>query len=460
MKNLPVIEKLIEALGEQKVLSSEKAAERIANVYGKARSLDVRALVLPASTNDVAVTLKICNEYKQAVVPQGGLSNVVNSATANKNEIAISLEKMNAIKEVDRINQFVEVEAGVILEQLHEKVKESGFIFPLDLGAKGSCMIGGNIATNAGGLQALRYGVMRNLVLGLEVVLADGTILNNLNPVLKNNTGYDLKHLFIGSEGTLGIITRAILKLTPAPAFFSTAFIALENFDNSKELLNRAKIFFGDKLTSFEILWPAFYKLLTNENSGNKKVIADNYPLYVLTEIAGAAALESQMEIFLETVLNDNIIVDAVLAQRQEDRKQFWQIREKIDQILIRHNPVFTFDVSLPVSEMEQYVITVDATLKENFDTFYNYAFGHMGDGNLHLMINCGEENTDAKELVEKIVYAPLQSIPSSVSAEHGIGLSKKKWLSFSRSPEEIAVMRSIKNLLDPNNIMNPGKIF
>ena len=302
---------------------------------------------------------------------------------------------------------------------------------------------------------------MRNLVLGLEVVLPDGTILNNLNPVLKNNTGYDLKHLFIGSEGTLGIITRAILKLSPAPAFFSTSFIALENFENSRQLLNRAKIFFGDKLTSFEILWPAFYRLLTSENSGNKKVMPDNYPLYVLTEIAGSdPAIQSLLEEFLETALNDNIILDAVFAQQQEDRKQFWQIREKIDHILVEHNPVFNFDVSLPVSEMEGYVAAVDTELKQNFDIVYNYVFGHMGDGNLHLMINCGEGNTAAKELVEKIVYAPLQSIHSSVSAEHGIGLSKKKWLPFSKSPEEIALMKSIKNLLDPNNIMNPGKIF
>ena len=316
MESQPVIEKLIEALGEHKVLSRQQAAERIANVYGKANSLDVKALVLPGSTNDVSVTLKICNEYKQAVVPQGGLSNVVNSATANYQEIAISLERMNGIKQVDNINQFVDAEAGVILENLHQKVKESGFIFPLDLGAKGSCMIGGNIATNAGGLQALRYGVMRNLVLGLEVVLPDGTILNNLNPVLKNNTGYDLKHLFIGSEGTLGIITRAILKLSPAPAFFSTGFIALENFENSRELLYRAKIFFGDKLTSFEILWPAFYRLLTSENSGNKKVMPDNYPLYVLTEIAGSdPAIQSQMEAFLETALNDNIGISETALQ-------------------------------------------------------------------------------------------------------------------------------------------------
>jgi FAD/FMN-containing dehydrogenase len=461
VENSPVIEKLIEAIGEHKVLSHQQAAERIANVYGKANALDVKALVLPESTSDVVAALKICNQYKQAVVPQGGLSNVVNSATATSEEIAISLERMNVIQQVDKINQFVEVEAGVILENLHEKVKEDGFIFPLDLGAKGSCMIGGNIATNAGGLQALRFGVMRNLVLGLEVVLPDGTILDNLNPVLKNNTGYDLKHLFIGSEGTLGIITRAILKLSPAPAFFSTSFIALENFENSRQLLNRAKIFFGDKLTSFEILWPAFYRLLTSENSGNKKVMPDNYPLYVLTEISGAdPTIQSLMEGFLETALNDNIILDAVFAQQQEDRKQFWQIREKIDHILVQHNPVFNFDVSLPVSEMERYVAAVDAELKQNFDIVYNYVFGHMGDGNLHLMINCGEGNIAAKELVEKIVYAPLQSMHSSVSAEHGIGLLKKKWLPFSKSPQEIAVMKSIKNLLDPNNIMNPGKIF
>jgi FAD/FMN-containing dehydrogenase len=457
----PVIEKLIEALGEKKVLSRQQAAGRIANVYGKPNALDVKALILPGSTDDVVVALKICNEYKQAVVPQGGLSNVVNSAMANAGEIAISLERMNAILRIDHVNEFVETEAGVILENLHEKVKENGFIFPLDLGAKGSCMIGGNIATNAGGLQALRFGVMRNLVLGLEVVLPDGTVLNNLNPVLKNNTGYDLKHLFIGSEGTLGIITRAILKLSPAPAHFSTGFIALENFENSRQLLNRAKIFFGDKLTSFEILWPAFYRLQTSQKSGNKKVLPDNYPLYVLMEIAGSdPVLQSLMEEFLETSLRSDVILDAVFAQQQDDRKQFWQIREKVDCVLNEHHPVFAFDVSLPVSEMERYAATVNAVLNKNFGIVFCYVFGHMGDGNLHLMINCGEGNADARELVEKIVYAPLQSIHSSVSAEHGIGLSKKKWLPFSRSPEEIAVMKSIKHLLDPNNIMNPGKIF
>ncbi len=461
MDNSVIIEKLIGALGKHKVLSRHQTSERFTGVFGKVNQMDVKALLLPESTQDVSMILKICNEYKQAVVPQGGLSNVVGSATANADEIAVSLEKMNAIQPPDKLNQLVEVEAGVILENLHQKVKESGFIFPLDLGAKGSCMIGGNIATNAGGVQALRYGVMRNLVLGLEVVLPDGTILDNLNPVLKNNTGYDLKHLFIGSEGTLGIITRAILKLSPAPVYFSTSFIALQNFESSLQLLNRAKTFLSDKLISFEILWPPFYQLLTNERSGNKKVMPDHYPLYVLMEIAGSdPVIPSLLEEFLEKAMNDDIVLDAVFAQQQEDRKQFWRIRENVDQILAEHHPVFLFDVSLPVSEMGQFVATVNTELNKNFENVYCYIFGHMGDGNLHLMINCGEGNDSAKELVEKIVYAPLKSIYSSVSAEHGIGLSKKKWLKFSRSPQEIALMKSIKKLLDPNNIMNPGKIF
>ena len=191
----------------------------------KPRKLDVKGIAVTHLDQRCGAAIKICNDYGRAVVPQGGLSNVVNSATAGRDEIAVSMERMNAIQQIDRVNCLVEAEAGVILEHLHEKARESGFIFPLDLGAKGSCMIGGNIASNAGGLQAVRYGVMRNLVLGLEVVLADGTVLKYMNPVLKNNTGYDLKHLFIGSEGTLGIITRAILKLTPAPAFFFHCFI-------------------------------------------------------------------------------------------------------------------------------------------------------------------------------------------------------------------------------------------
>lgn len=456
-----VIEKLKEALCEHKVLSRQQAAERMTGVFGKTRSMEVKALLLPESTRDVSLALKICNEYKQAVVPQGGLSNVVNSANANADEIAISLEKMNAIGKPDKLNQFVEAEAGVILEHLHQSVKESGFIFPLDLGAKGSCMIGGNIATNAGGLQALRYGVMRNLVLGLEVVLPDGTILDNLNPVVKNNTGYDLKHLFIGSEGTLGIITKAILKLSPAPDYIATSFISVEKFGDALHLLNRAKISFGDKLISFEILWAPFYRLLTNERSGNKKVIPGHYPLYVLMELAGSdPIIPSLLERFVETAMNDDMVIDAVFAQQHDDRRQFWDIREKVDHVLVEHNPVFLFDVSLPVSEMEQFAATVNEELNKNFDTVYCYIFGHMGDGNLHLMINCGEGNDSAKELVERIVYAPLKSMYSSVSAEHGIGLAKKKWLEFSKSPAEIALMKSIKKLIDPNNIMNPGKIF
>jgi FAD/FMN-containing dehydrogenase len=456
-----IIEELKKAIGDHKVLSHEQAAERISSVFGKANPIMAKALVLPESTEDVSAILKICNEHKQAVVPHGGLSGLVNGALTNSEEIAISLEKMNAIQSPDMINQFVEVQAGVILENLHQKVKESGFIFPLDLGAKGSCMIGGNIATNAGGLQALRYGVMRNLVMGLEMVLPDGTIINSLNPVLKNNTGYDLKQLFIGSEGTLGIITRAVLKIVPAPVYSSSGFLAVAHFENAVQLLNKAKHFFADKLISFEILWQPFYQLLTNEASGNKKVIQDQYPLYVLTEVAGNdMAIHSLLEEFAEKAMNDQMVLDAVFATSQEDRKQFWRIRENVDYVLAMHNPVFLFDVSLPVSEMKEYVAIVQRDLKKHFDQVNCYVFGHMGDGNLHLMINCGEGNVAAKEQVEKIVYTPLQNIYSSVSAEHGIGLSKKKWLSFSRSAEEIQLMRSIKKLIDPNNIMNPGKLF
>lgn len=458
---MTIINDLKKAIGEHKVLSSQQAAERISGVFGKANAIVAKALVLPESTEDVSSVLRICNDHKQAVVPHGGLSGLVNGAITNSDEIAISLEKMNTIQPPDIVNQFVEVQAGVILENLHGKVKESGFIFPLDLGAKGSCMIGGNIATNAGGLQALRYGVMRNLVLGLEMVLPDGTIINSLNPVLKNNTGYDLKQLFIGSEGTLGIITAAVLKIVPAPMYSSTSFLAVSDFENAVQLLTKAKHFFADKLVSFEILWQPFYQLLTNETSGNKKVIADQYPLYILTEVAGNdVAIPSLLEGFAEKAMNDKLVLDAVFAGSQEDRRQFWRIRENVDHVLAMHNPVFLFDISLPISEMEKYVAIVSNELKKNFDTVYCYVFGHMGDGNLHLMINCGEGNGAAKELVEKIVYTPLQNIYSSVSAEHGIGLSKKKWLSFSRSAEEIQLMMSIKKVIDPNNIMNPGKVF
>ncbi len=452
-----VIEALQSVLGKEKVILKEEAGKRIGNIFGKPEKMKVKALVLPTNTNDVSHILKICNEHKQAVIPMGGLSNVVYSALSDGSEIGISLEKMNQIEKIDTENRTATVQSGVILQQLQQALTASDLLFGLDLGSKGSCMIGGNIATNAGGLQAVKYGVMRNLVLGLQVVLPDGSIISDLNSVMKNNTGYDLKQLFIGSEGTLGIITKAILKLDTLAKEKSTAFLGLSEFKNASKILAQARSFFGDKLVSFEILWPEFYEIMTNERSGNKKPFTETYPLYAIMEVIDSNKL---LDTFLEPFLENNELQNAVIGTSDQERKQIWGIREKVDHIMNEFDPVFLFDISLPVSEMENYHKVVRENLYSNFQQVHYSIYGHMGDGNLHLMLNCGDGNIEAKAQVEKIVYEPLKNIPSSISAEHGIGLSKKKWLSFSRSENEIALMKLIKKAIDPNNIMNPGKIF
>jgi FAD/FMN-containing dehydrogenase len=368
---------------------------------------------------------------------------------------------MNIIEEIDIRNKTVTVQAGVILQDLQSAVAELGLLFPLDLGAKGSCMIGGNISSNAGGLQALRYGVMRQLVLGLEVVLADGTIISSMNKMMKNNAGYDLKHLFIGSEGTLGIITRAILKLEDAPKSRNTALVALENFDKAIEFLHTAKQNLANSLTTFEIIWQDYYQLMTSPPSIFAPPLAQNHAYYVLIEALGQTpeADAPNFQDMLEKSFESGLIADATFAHSQQEIDWFWGIREQVEFVFSVHNPVFLFDVSLPITEMESYIETIKNNLKAIWNDVNFYAFGHMADGNLHLFVSCGEDDLTTRHRVEEVVFVPLQAIGGSITAEHGIGLEKKAWLHLSRSAEEIALMRTLKNTLDPRGILNPNKV-
>src|SRR5689334_18158370 len=316
-----IVELLIKKFGKNSVLTHEEAALRVASNWRHKGNLDCLALLQPESTKEVSEMLRICNDYNLPVVPHGGLTNVVGGAITKSNEIALSLERMNEIEEINVENKTVTVQAGVVLQTLQRSVAEKGLLFPLDLGAKGSCMIGGNIASNAGGLQALRYGVTRNLVLGLEVVLADGTILSSMNKMMKNNAGYDLKQLFIGSEGTLGIITRAILKIEDLPKTRNTAFIALESFEKTNQLLQRAKTHLKNSLTSFELLWQDYYSLMTSPPSPCSPPLPQTHPFYVLMEALGQDAVQDKIlfEELLERSVEDGLIADAVIAQSQQE---------------------------------------------------------------------------------------------------------------------------------------------
>jgi FAD/FMN-containing dehydrogenase len=461
MNNPNLVESLIKIIGKDAILTHEEAAFRPASVWRAGENLQCKALARPKSTRDVSEIMKICFANNQTVVPHGGLTNVVGGVKTTLDDVALSLERMNVIEEIDIRNKTVTVQAGVILQDLQKAVAEHGLLFPLDLGAKGSCMIGGNISSNAGGLQALRYGVMRQLVLGLEVVLADGTIISSMNKMMKNNAGYDLKHLFIGSEGTLGIITKAILKLEDAPKSRNTALVALESFDKAIDFLHTSKRTLANTLTSYEIIWQDYYQLMTSPPSTFAPPISQNYGYYVLMEAFGQFP-EADRVLFqnmLEENLENGLIADAVLAISQQELDWFWGIREQVEFVFSVHNPVFLFDVSLPITEMESYIETIKKNLKNEWSDVHFYAFGHMGDGNLHLFVSCGEDDYTTRHRVEEIIFMPLQAIGGSITAEHGIGLEKKVWLHLSRSAEEITLMQTLKNTLDPKGILNPNKV-
>ncbi len=457
-----IVNILTETFGKESVLNHDQAATRVASNWRQKQNLDCLALLRPKTTAELSQMLAICNQYGQPVVPHGGLTNVVGGVATRANEIAVSLERMNVIEEINKQNKTVTVQAGVVLQTLQKTLADNGELFPLDLGAKGSCMIGGNIASNAGGLQALRYGVMRNLVLGLEVVLADGTIISSMNKMMKNNAGYDLKHLFIGSEGTLGIITKAVLKMEDLPESKNTAFIAVESFGKASRLLQAAKKSLQNSLTSFELLWQDYYRLMTSPPSPYAAPLPHSYPYYILMEALGQDAEKDKalFEAFLEEGLNNGLIVDACIAQSKQESAWLWAIRENVELIFSIHKPVFIFDVSLAISDMEAYIATIKDDLQKVWPGLHFYAFGHMGDGNLHLNISCGEDDAVTKRRVEEIVYAPLQQIGGSITGEHGIGFEKKPWLFLSRTTEEINLMKVIKKALDPKGILSPGKLL
>lgn len=420
------------------------------------------AIIRPASTAEVSQVLKLCHLAGQNVVTHGGLTGLVGGAKAGKDDIALSMERMNRLEAVDVINRTVAVEAGVPLQKVHEVAAESDLLFPLDLGARGSCTIGGNISTNAGGNSVIRYGMMREQLLGVEAVLADGTIVSSLNSVIKNNTGYDLKQWFVGSEGTLGIITRAVLRLRPLPRSQNTALVALENFDGLGRFLQTMDSALGGTLSAFEVMWNDFYTLIIGDGGKHGQPLDSTYPFYVLLESTGGDAKGDgdRFEDALQEAFDQSLIADAVVAQSKQQRTDLWEIRDDVDRLFESLYPPIAFDVSLGIPEMDNYVNEVRSRLAEKWPEGRLVVFGHLGDGNIHLGIGVGSGAPETVRAVEEIVYEELARRGGVISAEHGIGLTKRAFLGHSRSPQEIELMKKIKKAMDPRNILNPGKIL
>ena len=422
-----------------------------------------RAIVRPRSTDEVSQVLALCQARRQTVVPVGGNTGLVQGTLCGSDDLQLSLERMNAIEDIDALAGTITVQAGVPLQAVQDAARECGSMFPLDLGARGSATIGGNISTNAGGNGVIRFGMMREQVLGLEAVLADGTVLSSMNRMLKNNAGYDLKQLFIGSEGTLGVVTRAVLRLRPALRSQNTAFVAVDDYANVPRLLQLLGSELGGMLTAFEVLWADFYDTVVDGSGRHRPPVGAGHPYYVLIEARGGdqSADAARFETALESALDASLIVDAALASSQSQRDAMWAIRDDIDGLIDKFGHALSFDISLPIGDAEAYAARVNDALRKRWpDTFRGTTFGHLGDGNLHFVLTIGHDDADSEREVMDIVYRELEPHGGSVSAEHGIGVEKRPYLLRSRSETEIALMRTLKAALDPHGILNPGKIF
>ena len=434
------------------------------------------AVVRPATTEEVAAVVQLCVAEKVAVVPQGGNTGMMGGGTPHQQgrEIVLSLNRMNRIIEVDAIGYTMTVEAGVVLKTIQETAAQHDRLFPLSLAAEGSCTIGGNLATNAGGVQVLHYGNARQLVLGLEVVTPQGEVWNGLRALKKDNTGYDLRDLYLGAEGTLGIITKAILKLWPKPKDVATSWIAVPSPEAAVALLSGAHAASEDNVTSCELMARQGVDLVLKHIPGSADPLAERHDWYVLLEwsstrsrLAGAnqTGLLEKMEAYLGEAMEQGLVIDAALAQNEAQAKAFWGLRENHSESQKREGPSIKHDISVSVSKIPTFMTEGLAAMKKALPECRPVPFGHVGDGNLHF--NCQAPAGWDKDrfmahahAISSAVYDLVVAHGGSISAEHGIGQMKVDDLALYRSSVELDTMRAIKRALDPQNLMNPGKIL
>src|SRR4051812_15800454 len=428
------------------------------------------ALVLrPGSTEEVAKIVQLCAAAKIPIVPQGGNTGLCGGASPHEDasEVILSLGRMNKIRALDPVNFTITVDAGCILSDVQDAADEQNCLFPLSLAAEGSCQIGGNLSTNAGGINVLRYGNARDLVLGLEVVLPDGRIWNGLRALGKDNTGYALRHLFVGAEGTLGIITGAVLKLFPKPHEKATALCALDDVAKSTMLLNRARALSGDAVTAFELIPRIGLEMCARHIAGVSDPLSAPHPWYVLLELSSSrpdAGIRATFDTLLETAFEEGIIVDAVVAESLEQSAALWRIRESLPEAQKYEGGSIKHDVSVPVSSVPAFLEQGMAAIAEHFPGARPVPFGHLGDGNIHFNVSQPIGADKAAYLgqwsaMNRIVHDLVTAMQGSISAEHGIGQLKLGEMVHYKDAVEIDLMRRIKHALDPANIMNPGKV-
>jgi FAD/FMN-containing dehydrogenase len=421
-----------------------------------------KLVLKPGSTEEVSKVLKYCNDNMLAVVPQGGNSGLVGGSVPVFDEIVINMSRMNQIRSFDEVSGALVVDAGCILEVVDGYLGEKGHIFPLDLGAKGSCHIGGNVATNAGGLRLLRYGSLHGNVLGIEAVLPDGTIVDDLSKLRKNNTGYDLKQLFIGAEGTIGIITGVCILCPQRSKAINVAFFGLESFEKVQKAFQEAKGQLSEILSAFELM-DSHSQDLVHKVTGNKRPLESEHPFYCLIETSGSNSDHDneKLEKFLEHVMEQEIVSDGVVAQDETQVKSLWGWREGIPECLGHWGGVYKYDLSIPINEL--YTLVEDTRAKidkagligesDEHPVVGVVGYGHMGDSNLHLNVATRRYDKKIEKELEPFVYEWIAKRNGSISAEHGLGLAKKNYIGYSRSDTMIQLMKQIKNLYDPVSI-------
>ena len=462
----PLLAELRQLLGADAVIAGDAIDARYLKEYFAPQPAAVCPLLLvkPRTTAEVAAILRLCNERRQPVVLQGGMTGLSGGALPHDGEVVLSLERLRGIEELDRLAGTMTLWAGTPLQEAQEAAAAAGFLLAIDLGARGSCHVAGNVATNAGGNRVIRYGMAREQVLGLEVVLADGTLLTSLNKMQKNNAGYDLKHLFIGSEGTLGVITRVVVRLQPLPTTVQTALCAVDSYEKVVALLRHAQQQLAGRLSAFEVMWDDFYALVTTRIPGHRAPLPAGSPFYVLLDLQGADATSDAplFENMLESALTAGLISDAAIAASQAETASLWHLRDASGEFTVPWPTIASFDISLPIGHIGEFVERLKPRLAEQFPGCEYVNFGHIGDSNLHVCVHVpGTTAADFPEpAIKDCLYSLLREYGGSVSAEHGVGTHKKKYLSYSRSAEEIALMRTLKAALDPQGILNPGRVI
>jgi FAD/FMN-containing dehydrogenase len=447
-------ERLAAIVGAANVLTAPQDTKPYFTDWRRQYSAAAECVVRPASTQEVSQVVALCAHEDIAIVPQGGNTGLVGGSvpTGARRELVLALARMNRIRALDVLNDTVTVEAGCVLAAVQRAADEAGRLFPLSLAAEGSCQIGGNLSTNAGGVNVLRYGNARELVLGLEVVLPDGQVWDGLRGLRKDNTGYDLKQIFLGAEGTLGVITAAVLRLYPKPSAVATAWIALQTPRQSVELLAELRERLGERISAFELVSRACLEAVLAHVAALRDPLPAPYPWYVLAQFADSGST-AELHERLEHALAER---EAVLAQSGEQARGLWRIRETIPEAQFTN---VKHDISLPISRIPDFIALAERELQASFVQTEIYCFGHVGDGNLHY--NVGPERLLAsRDAINRIVYDAVQRFGGSISAEHGLGQLKRDAIREHKSPLELELMRRFKAALDPHGLMNPGKVL